>query len=349
VDRLSRAWFSRNRHIINFELMKYRPLGKTGLNVSILGFGASSMGDVFGKRDPEVGKQAVAAAIAGGVNYFDVAPLYGLTLSEQRLGDALKGRPRDSYVLSTKCGRDNFDSFDYSAKRVRASIDESLKRLGTDYVDVYQIHDIEFGDRQQIIQETLPAAREVQASGKARFIGITGLPVRYLRSVADEIEIDTIMSWGHYTLVEDELVEELEPLAIEREIGILNAAPLMQCLLTEEKIPDWHRGPKQLLAIQPKLIELCRSAGVNLADVAMKHAMDYPHCASTVVSMSSPRRVNANLAALDFEIPDGLLDDIATLIEPVKNVMWFEGRAENNIPPSDPDRWVPQFPETTHS
>jgi len=331
--------------------MRYRKLGNTGLEVSILGFGASSMGDVFGKRDPAEGKLAVALAIDNGVNYFDVAPLYGFTLSEQRLGEALKdflpGR-RDQFVISTKCGRDKFDTFDYSAKRVTESIDESLARLGTDYVDVYQIHDVEFADREQIINETLPAARKVQQSGKARFIGITGLPVRYLRLIAEQIEIDTIMSWGHYTLVEDELEEELIPLAQDRGIGVFNAAPLMQLLLTERELPEWHRGPEPLLAIQPKLIELCRGHGVDVAQVAMKYAFDYPHVASTVVSMSTPNRVANNLASLDFEIPEGLLDKIAELVAPVKNIMWYEGRPENNIPPTDPDRWVPQFPETTH-
>ncbi len=327
--------------------MRYRKLGNTDLEVSILGFGASSMGDVFGKRDPADGKRAVDLALDNGVNYFDVAPLYGFTLSEQRLGEALKGK-RDRVVLSTKCGRDTFDKFDYSAKRVTESIDESLRRLQTDHVDIYQIHDVEFADRNQIINETLPAARKVQESGKARYIGITGLPVRYLRLLAEQIEIDTIMSWGHYTLVEDELDEELMPLALERGIGVMNAAPLMQCLLSEGPLPEWHRGPKPLLAIQPDLVRVCREAEVDLAMVDMKYALDHPHVGSTVVSMSSPRRVQTNLDSLDFEIPDGLLDKIAEIAAPVKNMMWYEGRPENNIPPSDPNRWVPQYPEQTH-
>ncbi len=328
--------------------MRYRKLGNTDLEVSILGFGASSMGDVFGKRDPADGKRAVAMALDHGVNYFDVAPLYGYTLSEQRLGAALKGK-RDQVVLSTKCGRDKFEEFDYSAKRISESIDESLQRLQTDHVDIYQIHDVEFADRDQIINESLPAARKVQESGKARYIGITGLPVRYVRSIAEQIEIDTIMSWGHYTLVEDELDEELMPLALERGIGVMNAAPLMQCLLSEGDLPEWHRGPKPLLAIKPDLVRVCQEAGVDLAKVAMKFALDHPHVGSTVVSMSSPRRVEDNLAALDFQIPVGLLDKIAEVVAPVKNIMWYEGRPENNIPPSDPNQWVPQFPEQTHS
>jgi L-galactose dehydrogenase len=135
---------------------------------------------------------------------------------------------------------------------------------------------------------------------------------------------------------------------LERGIGVMNAAPLMQCLLSEGELPEWHRGPKPLLAVKPKLVGLCRSVGVDLAKVAMKFALDHPHVGSTVVSMSSPRRVEDNLAALDFEIPEGLLDRIDELVAPVKNIMWYEGRPENNIPPSDPNRWVPQYPEQTH-
>ncbi len=327
--------------------MRYHQLGKTGLELSILGFGASSMGGVFGKRDPEEGKRAVAMAMDNGVNYFDVAPLYGFTLSETRLGEALKGK-REKVILSTKCGRDRFDAVDYSAKRISESIDESLTRLKTDYVDIYQIHDIEFADREQIINETLPAARKVQESGKARFIGITGLPIRYLKWMAERVEVDTIMTWGHYTLLENELDTVLRPLAEERGIGVTNAAPLMQGLLTQEKLPEWHRGPKPLLEMGPRIADLCREAGVNVADVAMKHALDYEFASSTVVSMSSTARVEGNLAALDFEIPDGLLDAIEDLIAPVKNMMWYEGLPENNIPPEDPNQYVPQLPDQTH-
>ena len=184
--------------------MQYRPLGKTGMSVSAVAFGVSPLGDVFGTTDEAEGRRAVHAAIDLGINYFDVAPLYGLTLAETRLGKALKGI-RDRVFLATKCCRDNFQFSDFSAARVMASIDESLERLQTDHVDVLQIHDVEFGDASQIMEETLPAARKVQQSGKARFIGITGLPVRYLRRLAEQAEIDTILSWGHYNLMEDEM------------------------------------------------------------------------------------------------------------------------------------------------
>lgn len=311
--------------------MEYRFLGNTGMEVSIVGYGASPLGDVFGQIDPQEGIRAVHYAIGKGINYFDVAPMYGVTLAEQRLGEALKGK-RHSIYLATKCCRYDENIFDFSAKRVRASIDESLKRLQTDYVDLYQIHDIEFGDERQVLEEAIPAAYEVKKSGKARFVGITGLPVRYLRHIAEQVEIDTILSWGHYNLVEDEMDEYLTPLCRERGIGLINASPVHQRLLTEKGPPSWHRSPRIVLETAPQLAMLCREKyGVDIAQVAMRYALDYPYLATTIVGMSKVNSVKSNLEALDFKIPDGLLEELGPIIAPIKNKMWFEGLPENNI------------------
>jgi len=318
------------------------------MEVSILAYGASPMGNVFGETPEAEGERAVHCAIDSGINYFDVAPLYGFTLAEERLGKALKGK-RDGIFLATKCGRETFTHFDFSAERIQASVEGSLKRLQTDHVDVLQLHDVEFVDRKTILEDAIPAARKIQESGKCRFVGITGLPVRYLRLLAESAEIDTILSWDHYDLLEDELDEELHPVCEERGIGLINASPLHQRVLTETGIPEWHRSPKPVLDMAPKVAALCREHGVNVADVAMRFALDYPHVATTIVGMSKLRHVESNVRSLDFEIPDGLLDRIEELVKPVKNIMWFEGRPENNIPPSDPNRWVPQIPDVTHT
>jgi len=328
--------------------MDYRLLGKTGMRVSIIGFGASPLGDVFGVTDEAEGIRAVHMAIDNGINYFDVAPLYGLTVAETRLGKALEGR-RDKVFLATKCCRDNFTTVDFSAARVAASVDESLRRLRTDHVDVLQIHDVEFGDRRRIVEETLPAARKVQQAGKARFVGITGLPVRYLRLVAEQCDPDTILTWGHYNLVEDEMDEELTPLCAERGIGLINASPLHQRLLTEKGAPEWHRAPRPVLEMAPRLAALCKASGVDIADVAMRFCLDHPGVATTIVGMSKTRHVESNLKSLAFRTPDGLLARIQELVAPVRNMMWFEGRHENNIPPRDPTRWIPRVPEHTHA
>lgn len=329
--------------------MNYRSLGKTGLDISVLAYGAASIGEIYAACDPPVAQASVHAALDGGINYFDVAPLYGFTLAEERLGEAVKGRRHEIHV-ATKCCRDKFGVFDFSAQRVKQSIDESLKRLQTDYVDVYQIHDVEFGTNEQIVHETFGAAREVQQTGKARFVGITGFPIRYVRKVTEQVKPDTVMSWGHHTLIADEMATELEEVVSEQEIGLFNASPLLQGLLTENAPPEWHRAPQPVLDMAPQMAQLCRDEyGVDIAQVALRHALDCKLSKSVVVGMSTPEKVACNLAALDFEIPDGLLDRLLKLSKPVKNMPWYEGREENNLPPSDPNQYVPKNPAVTHS
>jgi len=310
--------------------MEYRTLGKTGMDVSIVSYGASPLGNVFDKTDETEGIRAVHAAIEHGINYFDVAPMYGVTLAETRLGKALKGK-REKIFLATKCCRYDEDAFDFSAKRVETSIDESLKRLQTDYVDVYQIHDVEFGDRNQVLEEAIPAALKVKESGKARFVGITGLPVHYLKYLAEQTDIDTILSWAHYNLVEDEMDTVLTPICHKKGIGLINSSPLLQRLLTERPIPAWHRSPSRVRNKMPEVIRLCKDYGWDIADVAMRYCLDYPHVATTIVGMSKQRNVEANVRVLNMESNPELLSKIEEKVASVKNLMWFEGREENNL------------------
>ncbi|GAA0878200.1 aldo/keto reductase [Algoriphagus jejuensis] len=310
--------------------MQYRTLGKTGLEVSTLGFGASPLGNVFDPVDEKEGIATVHYALDHGVNFFDVSPFYGLTLAESRLGKALEGKRKD-IILASKCGRYDLQDFDFSRKKILQSIDESLVRLKTDYLDLFQLHDIEFVDKRIILEEAVPAIQEVVASGKARFWGITGLPVRYLAQIVRETNPDTVLSWGHYNLLEDEINDELVPLSAEYGFGLMNAAPLMQRILSDGSLPPWHRSPDEVKAIQPVLLELCKSYGVRLSDVALRYAMDHRDIATTIVGMCELAVVQQNVAAVDFEIPAELLAKIESLVAPVKNQMWFEGKEENNI------------------
>lgn len=300
------------------------------MKVSILAYGASPLGNVFGTTDEREGARAVHTALDGGINFFDVAPFYGDTLAETRLGKALKGRRQDVY-LATKCCRYGDGSFDFSAKRVLSSIDESLSRLQTDYVDLYQVHDIEFGDREQVLNEAIPAALRVKEQGKARYVGFSGLPVRYLADIARLVEVDTVLSWGHYTLLNDEINDELVPLSQQRSFGLLNAAPLMQRILSDAPVPAWQQSPPAVKAIRPRLLELCREYGVALSDVALRYALDHPAIATTIVGMAEPDYVVQNLRVLDFTIPEELLTKLMETIAPVKNQMWYEGKPENNL------------------
>jgi L-galactose dehydrogenase len=310
--------------------MLYRRLGKTELNVSVIGFGASPLGNVFDDCDPAEGIRSVHSAIDLGINFFDVAPFYGLTLAETRLGDALRGK-RNNILLATKCGRYGLRDFDFSYQRILDSADESLSRLKTDYVDLMQLHDIEFGTREQVLNEAIPALLKIKESGKARFVGITGLPVNYLADIADKVEIDTVLSWAHYNLLQDELNASLVPLCREKDMGLMNAAPLLQRILSDASIPPWHNAPSELKAMQAPLIALCHKYAVALSDVAIRFAIDHPFISSTIIGMCDEENVRKNVGVLNFSNPEGLLEEIHQLVAPVKNMMWFEGMPENNL------------------
>src|SRR5437764_15131490 len=161
----SRTW--------RFEAMQFRPLGHTGLQLSWLSFGASSLGQEFRPVDLNEALRSVHVALDLGMNFIDTSPYYGRGMSECLLGVALRGVPRDRYYLGTKLGRYAPKHFDFSARRVVESIDVSLERMGVDYLDIALCHDIEFVDMAQIIEETLPALRQLQRAGKVRFVGIS--------------------------------------------------------------------------------------------------------------------------------------------------------------------------------
>jgi L-galactose dehydrogenase len=309
--------------------VRYRQFGRTGLRLSEIGFGASPLGNEFGSIDEEEGVRAVRLALDLGINFFDVAAYYGRGLAETRLGAALRGR-RDEAIVATKCARYDVDRFDFSAASVKESIDASLRRLGTGYVDIFHVHDIEFGDGRQIIEETIPAMREVQKSGKARFIGITGLSVRMLEEVAREAPVDCILSYCRYNLLNRDLELSLAPFAERQGIGMINASPLHMGLLSERGGPPWHPAPEPVKATARKVVDLCRTRKVCPADIALQFALGRQNIASTLVGMSTSDEVRSNVSAAG-ETPDrDLLADLDVLTRPVQDMIWITGRPENH-------------------
>ncbi len=311
--------------------MQYRTLGRTQLVVSTMGFGASPLGDVFGAIDPEEGMRAVHLAIDQGINYFDVSPYYGLTLAEERLGKALEGR-RKEVILSTKCGRYGDALFDFSAERIRQSVDESLRRLRTDYVDLLQAHDVEFGDVEQIIHETIPEMRRLQQQGKARYIGITGYPLGTLIRIAEAVPVDSIISYCRYNLLIDDMDTVLMPVAEKHGIGVINASALHMGILTEGGAPSWHPAPAKVREAGKLAAEFCRSRGVDLPELALRFCFDYPLVASTLVGMSTRDQVRRNLHALSAPADPEMVRQVRAIFAPVFNYVWSSGRPENNDP-----------------
>src|SRR5881409_3822736 len=170
--------------------MQTRVLGKTGLRLPILSFGASSLGQEFRKVTLDEALRSVRVALDCGLHFIDTSPFYGRGLSEVLLGIALRDVPRDSYTLCTKLGRYDLAHFDFSGRRVLESVDVSLHRLGTDHLDIVLCHDIEFVEMQPVVDETLPALRKLQQEGKVRFIGFSGYPMKIFRFVLDQTSVD---------------------------------------------------------------------------------------------------------------------------------------------------------------
>lgn len=309
--------------------MQYRPLGGTGLSVSVLSYGASPLGGVFGDVNEAEGMQTVHAALDLGINFIDVSPYYGLTKAETVLGRALAGVARDRYYLATKVGRYGENTFDFSAERVTRSVDESLQRLGVEYVDLIQCHDIEFGSLDQIVEETLPALETVRAAGKARFIGITGYPLNIFRHVLERASVDTILSYCRYSL-NDTALEGLLPFLRERGVGIINASPLSMGLLTERGAPAWHPAPEELKSACAAAAAHCRARGTDIAQLAVQFAVSNPAIATTLVGTASRENIEKNVAWAGSPPDPELLAEVQAILQPVQNLAWPSGRPENS-------------------
>ena len=308
--------------------MQYRALGNTGLTVSVLSYGASSLGGVFRSIDENEGIRAARLAIDLGINFIDVSPYYGLTRAEIVLGRALSGIPRDRYYLATKVGRYGDSEFDFSARRVTASVDESLSRLNVEYIDVIQCHDIEYGDLDQVVNETIPALRALRDRGKVRFIGVTGLPLSIFGYVLDHTEVDTILSYCRYCL-NDTSLESLLPRLREKRVGVINASPLGMGLLSNRGVPSWHPAASEMRDTCARAAAFCRSRGFDIARLAIQFSTANREIATTLVGTASPENLARNVQWI-AESPDPeMLSAVLEILEPVHNLTWPSGRREN--------------------
>lgn len=310
--------------------MEFRELGRTGLRVSVIGYGASSLGGVFKRIDEAEGIRSVRTALELGVNIIDVSPYYGDTVAETVLGRALRGVDRSSYVLATKVGRYGEGDFDFSVKRVLRSVDESLARLGVDHIDLIQCHDIEFGDVDQIIEETIPALRTLRDAGKARFVGVTGYPVERLAYVAERARIDTVLSYCRYNLA-DRVLGLWVPLFDRYGVATINASPLSMGLLSNDGPPSWHPAPEPLRTRCAMAAALCRDRGVDIAQVALQFAVAPPEFAATIVGTASVANMTRNIQWAQEPIDEDLVNDIEAILAPVRDIGWPSGRADNTI------------------
>jgi aryl-alcohol dehydrogenase-like predicted oxidoreductase len=311
--------------------MQFRSLGRTGLRLSWLSFGASSLGAEFRPIDLGDAMRSVRVALDLGMNFIDTSPFYGRGLSECLLGPALRDVPRDRYCLGTKLGRYDLAHFDFSAKRVVESIDVSLHRIGTDHLDIILCHDIEFVDMGQIVQETLPALRKVQQQGKVRFIGVSGYPMNIFRYVLDRADLDVILSYNHYTL-QNTMLADLVPYLKGKGVGIMNAAPFSARLLTNSALPPWHKATPEVRAAVRKAADHCAAAGVDISQLALQYSLAHPDMATCIVGSANPENVRKWVEWSEKPIDQKLLGEVLDILKPIHNWFYIEGRPENNDP-----------------
>ena len=310
--------------------MQTRVLGNTGLQLPILSFGASSLGQEFRSVTLDEALRSVRVALDSGLNFIDTSPFYGRGLSEVLLGIALRDVPRDSYTLSTKLGRYDLNHFDFSAKRVAESIDVSLHRLGTDHLDIVFCHDIEFVEMQQIVDETLPALRKIQQAGKVRYLGFSGYPQKIFRFICDQTPVDCVLSYNQYTLQNTRFADETLPYLQSKGIGAMNAGPFSARLLTNAPLPKWLKEPENVKAAARAAAEHCARKGIDLAKLALQFSCAHPGITTTVAGSANPENIRKWAQWLAEPLDATLLAEVQAIFQPVKNLGHTEGLAKNN-------------------
>jgi aryl-alcohol dehydrogenase-like predicted oxidoreductase len=311
-------------------MLPTRRLGRTDLQLPILSFGASSLGQEFRSVKLDEALASVRAALDCGLNFLDTSPFYGRGMSEVLLGIALRGIPRESYMLCTKVGRYDVQHFDFSAKRMAESVDVSLHRLGTDYLDIVLCHDIEFVPLQQIVDETIPALRKIQQSGKVRYIGFSGYPMKVFRFVLDQTSVDCVLSYNQYTLQNTRFAGEIIPYLESKGVGVMNAGPFSARLLTNAPLPAWLKEPEEVKAAARKAAQLCDKEGSDIAKLALQFCIGNADISTTVAGSANPENIRKWAEWAAEPLDKKLLAKVQKIFEPVKNIGHTEGLPENN-------------------
>jgi len=285
--------------------MKYRTFGETGLQISELSLGTGGFSTLYGDFSVEECKTTLTKALKSGINYIDTAPWYGQGVSEETLGKCLKDIPRKAYYIATKVGRYEKDPklmFDFSAEKTKESIKTSLEKLGLDYVDVLQIHDIEFAPSiDYLIRETLPALQEAVKEGKAKFIGVTGYPVKTLAEFVSKAKVDMILSYSRLTLFDETLKQNIDKF---EGLGIVNAAALAMGLLTNGGPQPWHPALQETKDVCEEAREYCKKRNVELANLAMKYVFGIKGPHTQLVGMNNMELLDSNLNAYYNDLSD---------------------------------------------
>ena len=303
------------------------------MRVSNLGFGASSLGGVFHDIREAEGIEAVHTAVDNGINFIDVSPYYGHLKAEIVLGKALKEIPRDKYYLSTKVGRygkDGKNYWDYSAERVTASVYESMERLNIDFIDLINVHDVEFqgdlpGGLQKVVDETLPALVKLREKGVVGHVGITDLQPENLKWVIEHSEpgtVESVLSFCLYCLNDEMLLDYLDFFE-QNNIGVINASPFSMGLLSQRGAPAWHPAPEPLKEACRKATEYCDQQGYPIDKLAIQYSTALnPRIATTLFSSANPKNVLKNIGYVNEPFDAQLAQKVQEIIGDQMRVRW---------------------------
>ncbi|WP_406067801.1 aldo/keto reductase [Micromonospora sp. NBC_01638] len=298
-----------------------------------LGFGAAQGGNLYRTTTDDEFAAAVDAAWEAGVRYYDTAPHYGLGLSERRLGAALRHRPRDEYVVSTKVGRllmpspqdahlrdsDGFDVpashrrvWDFSRDGVHRSIEASLDRTGLDRIDVVYLHDPD-DHWERAVREAVPALVDLRDQGVVGAIGAGMNQSAMLARFVRETDIDVVMCAGRYTLLEQGAADDLLPVAESRGVGVVIAGVYNSGLLSRDRPPadalyDYQQAPRELIERARRVAAVCETYGVTLPQAALAFVRRHSAVVSTVVGVRNDSQVAETVRRSETAVPEVLWD-----------------------------------------
>jgi D-threo-aldose 1-dehydrogenase len=315
-------------------------LGRSRVEVCRLGFGSAPLGGLLRETREEDAHAAVAAALAAGLTYFDTAPQYGVGLAERRLGDALRGVPRDRITLSTKVGKLVRDlpagtgasafvgapaheiAYDYSYDGTMRSLEASLSRLGTHRVDVLLVHDVNRKYHGERVHERLEEAVTGACRALARLrdegvVGAFGPATKDLdmaEAFVERADVDCLMLPARCTLLDQTALDALFPLCEERGVSVLAAAPFDSGILATGPVPgatyDYQPASDEVLGRVRAIAEVCERHGVPLAAAALQYPLSHLVVASVVTGMRSAPEVAANLALSRAPVPEGFWNEL---------------------------------------
>jgi len=332
-----------------------RPLGRTGLPVTVLGLGTATLGNLYTHVTDDDAHATLMAAVDGGINFIDTAPFYGHGWSEHRVGEALRQVPRDRVVVSTKVGRLlrpkdpaagiakavfatvlPFEPvFDYSYDGVMRSFEDSLQRLGTHRIDVLLLHDVDrwtHGSQENVdrrVREVMEggyrALIKLRESGAVKAIGAGLNEWDSCQKLAEISDLDCFLLAGRYTLLEQESLKSFLPLCAKKGIGIFLGGPYNTGILATGAVPgayyDYAPAPPDILDRVGKIEAVCRRHNVALASAALQFPLAHPVVASVIPGAKSAAEVRRNVATIAASIPTDL---------------WAELKHEKLIDPSVP-------------